>query len=159
ARRSCGSPVLAWEPREMRREEPSTLPQVSPNDGRRASGPASPSGSEPSAGGRREERHGPGPTRLGRRGVLFAVARGGMGTVYVGRLIGAHGFDRLVAIKRLLTHRASDAERAAFLSEARVTARISHPNVVETFELGDDEAAPFLVMQLVQGVSLARLRA
>src|SRR5579883_776159 len=92
--------------------------------------------------------------RLGRYDLLFELARGGMGAVYVGRLVGAHGFDRLVAVKRLTRE---DADVEAFLEEARVSARISHPNVVQTFELGEEQGMPFLVMQLVEGVSLARL--
>lgn len=97
------------------------------------------------------------PPMLGRYRVLFELARGGMGTVYVGRLVGAHGFDRLVAIKRLTEVDASDQDRAAFLTEARLTAKILHPNVVQTFELGEHDGAPFLVMQWIEGVSLARL--
>ncbi len=95
--------------------------------------------------------------RLGRYEVLFELARGGMGTIYVGRLLGAHGVDRLVAIKRLSAS-TNDADLAAFLGEARLTARINHPNVVQTFELVEsDSGPPFLVMQLVEGVSLALL--
>jgi serine/threonine-protein kinase len=77
-----------------------------------------------------------------------------MGTVHVGRLVGAHGFDRLVAIKRL-SDEGADVE--PFLAEARLSARIHHPNVVQTLELGEHEGSPFIVMQLVEGVSLSRL--
>jgi serine/threonine protein kinase len=94
---------------------------------------------------------------LGRYEILFELARGGMGTVYVGRLVGAHGFDRLVAIKRLIPGEADAADVNALLAEARVSARIRHPNVVQTLELGEHEGTPFVVMQLVEGVSLARL--
>src|SRR5262245_55535762 len=74
----------------------------------------------------------PSPQRLGRYQVLFELARGGMGTVFVARLTGAHGFDRLVAIKRLSGSGVGEEEVAAFLAEARLTARIRHPNVVQT---------------------------
>ena len=95
------------------------------------------------------------PTRLGRYELLFELSRGGMGTVHVARLLGAHGFDRIVAIKRL---RSEDVEVEPFLAEARVGARITHPNVVQTLELGVDErGAPFIVMQLIEGLSLAQL--
>lgn len=96
------------------------------------------------------------PERLGRYELLFELARGGMGAVYVARLLAPHGFDRLVAIKCLSTG-AGPTDVAAFLDEARVTAKIDHPSVVQTLELGEHDGQPFLVMQLVQGVSLARL--
>ena len=95
---------------------------------------------------------------LGRYQLLFELARGGMGTVFVGRLLGAHGFDRLVAIKRLHPHGADEEDIAAFLDEARLSAQIKHPNVVQTIELGEHDSAPFLVMELLEGVSLAKLR-
>ncbi len=104
-----------------------------------------------------EEAHFTTGTRLGRYEVLFPLASGGMGTVYAGRLIGAHGFDRLVAIKAMRRNVADRSHVEAFFDEARLTARISHPNVVETHELGEHQGAPFIVMQLIQGTSLAKL--
>jgi len=100
-----------------------------------------------------------GPDKLGRYELLFELARGGMATVFVGRLLGAHGFDRLVAIKRLIATGASQDEVADFLDEARLTARINHPSIVPTLELGEHAGEPFIVMQLIQGVSLAQLLA
>jgi serine/threonine protein kinase len=94
---------------------------------------------------------------LGRYQLLFELARGGMGTVHVGRLRGAHGFDRLVAIKLLRSDPGGSGDLESFLAEARVTARISHPNIVQTLELGEYDGRPFIVMELIQGVSLARL--
>lgn len=105
---------------------------------------------------RRDRGAGGVPARLGRYEVLFELARGGMGTVYVGRLVGAHGFDRLVAIK-VLSEQRGEADLAAFLAEARVTARITHPQVVQTLELGEQDGMPFIVMELVRGVSLSML--
>ncbi len=97
------------------------------------------------------------PDKLGRYDVLFELARGGMGVVYVARGSGPGGFGVNVAIKRLKRIDATDQDIAAFISEARLSARINHPNVVPTFELGDDDGNLFLVMPLVEGVSLARL--
>jgi len=97
------------------------------------------------------------PRQLGRYQVLFRLARGGMGTVYVGRLIGAHGFDRMMAIKVLSQTVEDEGIRASFFAEARLAARIVHPNVVQTFELGDEDGFPFIVMELIQGVSLIQL--
>ncbi len=107
--------------------------------------------------------HGPGlppleaRPELGRYQLLFELARGGMGTVHAARLRGAHGFDRLVAIKQLKAEGSAPEHLEAFLAEARITARLNHPNVVQTLELGEHEGRPFIVMELIRGVSLARL--
>jgi serine/threonine protein kinase len=79
-----------------------------------------------------------------------------MGRVYVGRLTARHGVQRLVAIKLLRTV-PSRSTRAALLREARVTARLHHRNVVPTLELDEHDSAPFVVMELVDGGSLAGL--
>lgn len=99
----------------------------------------------------------PEPRQIGRYQLLFELARGGMGTVHVGRQLGAHGFDRLVAIKRIKTDGATADDVEAFLAEARVSAKLSHPNVVQTVDVGEHAGLPFLVMDLVEGVSLSRL--
>jgi serine/threonine-protein kinase len=95
--------------------------------------------------------------RLGRYELLFEIARGGMGTVYVARLLGDLRVERLVAIKVLLSPGGDEAARAAFLAEARITATIRHPNVVSTIELGEESGELFLVMDLVLGVSLSEV--
>jgi eukaryotic-like serine/threonine-protein kinase len=100
------------------------------------------------------------PTRrlvAGRYELLFELARGGMGVVHVARFVGAHGFDRLVAIKELLEPDVDPRARESFLEEARVTAKIHHPNVLPTLELFEHEGRPFIVMDLVRGVSLWQL--
>ncbi|MCA9620436.1 MAG: serine/threonine protein kinase, partial [Myxococcales bacterium] len=96
------------------------------------------------------------PTTVGRYQILFELASGGMGTVHAGRLVGAHEVERLVAIKRLKSE-GGVAEREAFLREARLSAKIDHPNVVKTLELIESEGTLYLIMDLVQGVSLATL--
>ncbi len=96
--------------------------------------------------------------RLDRYEVLAELASGGMATVYLGRLPGAGGFERLVAIKRLHPHLERDQSFVdMFLDEARIAARIRHPNVVSTLEIGTAERGYFLVMDYVEGPTLARL--
>ncbi|NUO54286.1 MAG: serine/threonine protein kinase, partial [Polyangiaceae bacterium] len=115
-------------------------------------GPASDSAPEPSelvSGARKRA--------LGRYRLLFRIARGGMGSVYAAILEGAHGVDRTVAIKLLNSQDQKAEDVDAFVQEAKLTARISHPNVLENFELGVDGGEPFLVMPLVRGVSLSTL--
>ena len=97
------------------------------------------------------------PTALGEYTVLHKVADGGMATVFLGRKEGAAGFERLVAIKCCHAHlRSNAAFREMFLEEARLAARIHHPNVVATFDVRDGDPL-YLVMEFVDGESLARL--
>jgi serine/threonine-protein kinase len=81
-----------------------------------------------------------------------------MATVHLGRLLGHVGFERTVAIKRLHAHFAQDPDFVSmFLDEARVVARIRHPNVVPTLDVVAVEGELFIVMEYVPGESLARL--
>ncbi|WP_434042536.1 MULTISPECIES: protein kinase domain-containing protein [Sorangium] len=89
----------------------------------------------------------------GRYESLRAIASGGMATVYLGRSVGAGGFERLVALKMMHPHIAAEPEFVAmFLDEARLAARVRHPNVVATFDLVEDPL--FLVMEYIEGPSL-----
>jgi eukaryotic-like serine/threonine-protein kinase len=100
-----------------------------------------------------------GPTRtIGRYALHGEIAAGGMAAVHIGRLLGPVGFARTVAIKRLHPPLAKDPEFVAmFLDEARLAARIRHPNVVSTLDIVATEGELFVVMDYVQGESLARL--
>lgn len=95
---------------------------------------------------------------LGRYALHGEIAVGGMATVHFGRLHGAVGFSRTVAIKRLHKQYARDPEFVSmFLDEARLAARIRHPNVVPTLDVVATEGELFVVMEYVHGESLARL--
>ncbi|MGO9713186.1 MAG: serine/threonine protein kinase [Polyangiaceae bacterium] len=98
---------------------------------------------------------------LGRYVLHAELAAGGMATVHLGRLKGEAGFTRTVAIKRLHPQFAKDPEFVAmFVDEARLAARIRHPNVVPTLDVitdGASEGEIFLVMEYVAGESLSRL--
>ncbi len=90
--------------------------------------------------------------------ISEAIARGGMGTVHVGRLLGSVGFRRLVAIKRVHPDLASDPQVVRrFRREATLSGRILHPSVVATLDVIAEEGELFLVMELVRGESLAQL--
>ncbi len=95
---------------------------------------------------------------VGRYALYNAIAAGGMATVHLGRLLGPVGFSRTVAIKRLHAQFASDPEFVSmFLDEARLAARIRHPNVVPTLDVVATGGELFLVMEYVPGESIARL--
>jgi serine/threonine-protein kinase len=97
-------------------------------------------------------------TRIGRYVLYDAIAAGGMASVHLGRLVGPVGFSRTVAIKRLHPHLARDNDFVSmFLDEARLAARIQHPNVVATVDVVADDGELFLVMDYVQGDSLSHL--
>ncbi len=92
---------------------------------------------------------------LGRYELLAQVARGGMGQVWAGRLTGARGFQKIVAIKTLLPELRHDARlEEMLLAEARIASLIHHPNVVQTTELGEHQGTLYLVMEWVDGESL-----
>jgi serine/threonine protein kinase len=95
---------------------------------------------------------------IGRYALYGELASGGMATVHFGRLLGPVGFSRTVAIKRLHPQFAKDPEFVSmFLDEARLAARIRHPNVVPTLDVVATQGELFLVMEYVQGESLGRL--
>jgi hypothetical protein len=98
------------------------------------------------------------PRVVGRYVVHAEIAAGGMATVHVGRLLGPASFARTVAIKRLHPQFAKDPEFVAmFLDEARLAARVRHPNVVPVLDVVAEGGELFLVMDYVEGESLSRL--
>jgi serine/threonine-protein kinase len=100
----------------------------------------------------------PAPLVAGRYVLSDEIASGGMGTVHLGRLVGAAGFRRTVAVKRLHPHLAKDAEFfSMFVDEARLAARVRHPHVVGTIDVAAADGELLLVMVYVHGESLSRL--
>ena len=98
------------------------------------------------------------PRELGRYDLFDQIAAGGMASVHFGRMHGAVGFQRVVAIKRLHAHYAHDAHFVdMFLDEARLASRLKHPNVIQTLDVVADEREVFLVMEFVLGESLEAL--
>ncbi len=96
--------------------------------------------------------------RVGRYELIHRIAHGGMATVYLGRAKGKAGFEKVVAVKVIHPHLASEAEFVAmFLDEARIAARLHHPHVVETLDLGESDGAYYMVMEFIEGENLAAL--
>ena len=103
------------------------------------------------------DKMGPGTT-LGRYEILTPVARGGMASVWAARIQGTRGFKKIVAIKTMLPDVSDDPEfESMFLDEARVAARIRHPNVVEIHDLGEQDEVLYIVMEWVDGETLTTL--
>ena len=98
------------------------------------------------------------PQIVGRYALFEVIATGGMASVHLGRLMGQVGFARTVAIKRLHPNFACDPEFVAMLmDEARLAARIRHPNVVPTLDIVAEGKEVLLVMEYVAGESLHHL--
>ena len=90
--------------------------------------------------------------------LLGELASGGMATVHLARMRRPMGFSRLVAIKCMHPQFAKDPSFVSmFLDEARLTARLRHPNIVPTLDIVHDDGHLLLVMEYVEGASLASL--
>ena len=95
---------------------------------------------------------------LGRYELLTEIASGGMASVFLGRARGVAGFERVVAVKVCHPHLRLDEEFAEmFLDEARLAAKIHHPNVVSTLDVGEDDGRLYLVMEYIEGDRLSGL--
>jgi hypothetical protein len=90
--------------------------------------------------------------RIGRYEILAPLGAGGMGEVYSAR---DPQLDRPVAIKVLTASRATGPQLDRFQREARAVARITHPHICTIYDVGDFEGVPFLVMELLEGETLA----
>jgi serine/threonine protein kinase len=95
---------------------------------------------------------------LERYDVLDRIAVGGMAEVFLAKAYGAHGFEKTLAIKKILPELARDAEfEARFIAEAKVAVKLSHANVVQVFDFGRIGESLFIAMEYVDGLDLAAL--
>ena len=100
----------------------------------------------------------PAPLRLGPYELLRRIATGGMAEVYVARRAGPHGFQKTMAVKRILPQYARDPDFVAmFVDEARVCARLAHPNIVQVFDFGEQDGELYMAMEYVDGTTGARI--
>ena len=100
----------------------------------------------------------PAPTVVGRYVLHAPIARGGMATIHLARLLGAEGFSRTVAAKRLHPQFTEDAEfLKMFLDEARIASKVHHPNVVPMLDVVQSGTEVILVQEYVHGVPFDKL--
>ncbi len=98
------------------------------------------------------------PERIGRYDLCFELASGGMASVYLARIHGASGFEKLVALKRIHRHLAKEPGYVdMFLDEARIASRITHPNVCSVFDFGESDGEYYIAMEYLVGEPLSRL--
>src|SRR6188768_1960438 len=90
------------------------------------------------------------PLPFGRYTLLERIAIGGMAELFLATAPGEHGFERKVVIKRLLPHLAREpVYTAMFIDEAKLTARLNHPKIAQTYELGRVDNDLFIAMEFV----------
>jgi serine/threonine protein kinase len=95
---------------------------------------------------------------LGKYQLLAILGRGGMADVFLALSRGPMGFNKLVVVKRLRSALSDDRSfRNMFLDEARLAARLNHPNVVQTHEVGEADGVYFIAMEYLEGQSLNKI--
>ena len=95
------------------------------------------------------------PSRIGRFQILDRLATGGMAEVFLAKIAGSRPDAPRVVVKQILPHLARNEQmRKMFLQEARIAARLNHPNVVRLIELGEENDQLYLAMDYVPGVTL-----
>jgi serine/threonine-protein kinase len=98
------------------------------------------------------------PRQLGRFELVAEIGRGGMAQLYLGRLVGIAGFARRFAIKCILPHLSEDKRFVEmFLNEGRIAGRLTHTNICQVFELGEDDGELYLAMEYLEGVQWDQL--
>ena len=98
------------------------------------------------------------PLPFGRYTLIERIAIGGMAELFLATAPGEHGFERKVVIKRLLPHLAREPiYTAMFIDEAKLTARLNHPKIAQTYELGRVDADLFIAMEFVDGIDVLGL--
>jgi serine/threonine protein kinase len=96
------------------------------------------------------------PIQFGKYSLFELIGRGGMAEVYKGRIQGPAGFERTFVVKRILPHLSDDATFIKmFVEEAKLSARLAHPNIVHIFELGSVEGEYFISMEYIRGHDLS----
>ena len=93
--------------------------------------------------------------QFGKFQLLKKIATGGMAEIHIAKQRGMEGFEKIVVIKMILPHLATNADFVnMFLDEARIAARLTHPNIVQIYDLGRAAGTYFIAMEYVQGENL-----
>lgn len=97
--------------------------------------------------------------RIAKYAIIRRLGTGGMAEVFKCHFEGIGGFDKVVVVKRILPHLAEDEEFVSmFLDEARIAANLNHPNVVQIYEIDqDDDGRPYIAMEFVKGPTFSQL--
>src|SRR3954469_14606948 len=100
------------------------------------------------------------PSTFGRYTLVERLATGGMAEVFKAKIISGHGFEKMLVIKRILPHLAADKTFVAmFIDEAKLTAQLVHPKIVQVTDFGEVDGQYFIALEFVEGFdALALLR-
>src|ERR1043165_2193472 len=101
------------------------------------------------------------PSQFSRYTLVERLATGGMAEVFKAKILSTHGFEKLLVIKRILPHLAADKTFVAmFIDEAKLTAQLVHPKIVQVTDFGEVNGQYFIALEYVDGFdALALLRA
>lgn len=95
------------------------------------------------------------PARLGKYLLLDRIAVGGMAELYRAKIIGVQGFEKLIAIKKILPHLATEAELVtSFIDEAKLAALLQHQSIVQIYDFGKVDDSYFIAMEYLLGKDL-----
>ena len=101
---------------------------------------------------------GTGPQRLGKYQLTRRIAVGGMGEIFYAKAGGIEGFEREVAIKKMLPHLAADrAFIDMMVKEAKLTVLLNHPNIVQVYDLAREGTDYYIAMEFVPGTNVGHL--
>src|ERR1700712_155987 len=101
---------------------------------------------------------GPPTTAFGKYQLFASLGRGGMADVFLAVARGQMGFNKLAVLKRLKPTLAEEAPfRTMFLDEAKLAARLNHPNIVHTYEVGEERGSYFIAMEYLEGQALNKV--
>src|SRR6187399_1787713 len=94
----------------------------------------------------------PTPSAFGRYTLLERLAVGGMAEVFRAKITSSHGFEKVVVIKRILPHLAADGTFVSmFIDEAKLTAQLTHPKIVQILDFGDVGGQYFTALEYIDG--------
>jgi serine/threonine protein kinase len=100
------------------------------------------------------------PHLFGKYFVLQRLAVGGMAEIYRSKMVGADGFEKELALKRILASRSKDQAFIKMLvNEAKLTAQLTHSNIAQIYDCGVVDGTYFIAMELVHGVSMKEMTA
>ncbi len=96
-----------------------------------------------------------GGTPFGQYELIEPIATGGMAEVYRARMKGVEGFQKIVAIKRILAHLTDNDEFVTmFVDEAKLAAQLQHPNIIHIYDLGKIDRSYYIAMEYIDGKDL-----
>src|SRR4026208_2509320 len=98
------------------------------------------------------------PSAFGRYTLLERLAVGGMAEVFRAKISSSHGFEKILVIKRILPHLAADPNFVAmFIDEAKLTAQLTHPKIVQVLDFGEVSGQLFTALQYTERFDAAGL--